>query len=99
MNDDGPCAACASQVTTCFRFERLSKVQAATLPLMLAVKDLFAKAKTGSGKTLAFLIPIVERLLAENRTAGRAPTGIRALVIAPTRECPRAVGVSVPHLH
>ncbi len=52
--------------------------------------DVFGKAKTGSGKTLAFLLPIVEMLRAENAAlaAARRPpaSGVRALIIAPTRE-------------
>jgi ATP-dependent RNA helicase MSS116, mitochondrial len=64
-----------------FRFTHLSKVQAATLDTLLAGGDVFARAKTGSGKTLGFLIPTVERLRAEGRASG-----IRSLVIAPTRE-------------
>ncbi len=42
--------------------------------------DVVATAQTGTGKTLAFLIPIIERLLAER---GR---NIQSLVLAPTRE-------------
>jgi len=73
-----------------FRFTFLSKVQAATLPIVLEGKDVFAKAKTGSGKTLGFLVPIVELLRRENaaNAAARRPAaaGVRSLVIAPTRE-------------
>jgi ATP-dependent RNA helicase RhlE len=55
-------------------------VQAAAAPLALAGKDVLATAQTGTGKTLAFLIPIIERLLAD-----KTP-GIAALVLVPTRE-------------
>ena len=71
-------------LTESFRFTYLSKVQEASLPLLLRGDDVFAKAKTGGGKTLAFLVPAVERLLASGR-AGRA-NAVGVLVIAPTRE-------------
>lgn len=37
-------------------------------------------ARTGSGKTAAFVVPMLERL--KNHT----PTGVRALIMSPTRE-------------
>ncbi len=67
-----------------FRFEFLSKVQAATLPLLLRGEDCFAKAKTGGGKTVGFLLPAVERLLSSRRAG--APGTIGILVVSPTRE-------------
>merc|ERR550519_3265083 len=38
-------------------FEKMTEVQARTIPLLLDGHDVVAGAKTGSGKTLAFLIP------------------------------------------
>lgn len=67
-----------------FGFTLMSKVQAATMPVILAGSDVFAKAKTGSGKTLAFLIPVVATLL--RTPVARGASGITALVISPTRE-------------
>jgi ATP-dependent RNA helicase RhlE len=55
-------------------------VQAAAIPQALAGKDVLATAQTGTGKTLAFLIPTMEKLLAQ------ATPGIAALVLVPTRE-------------
>src|SRR5579863_6791583 len=55
-------------------------VQAAAIPHALAGKDVLATAQTGTGKTLAFLIPVIERLLAD-----KTP-GIAALALVPTRE-------------
>ncbi|MES2637986.1 MAG: DEAD/DEAH box helicase [Myxococcota bacterium] len=55
-------------------------IQAQALPLLLAGRDVCGTAPTGSGKTAAFALPILQRLAA---TPG---TGIRALVLAPTRE-------------
>jgi superfamily II DNA/RNA helicase len=62
-------------------------IQAATIPDVLAGKDVLGRGKTGSGKTIAFGAPLVERLMENNggkgRTQGRKP---RALILAPTRE-------------
>ena len=55
-------------------------VQAAAIPALLRRRDVVMEAPTGSGKTLAFLVPMVERL------AGHQPSGIRALIVVPTRE-------------
>lgn len=43
-------------------FETMTNVQAKSIPLLLAGKDLLGSARTGSGKTLAFLIPAIELL-------------------------------------
>ncbi|MBU6265070.1 MAG: DEAD/DEAH box helicase, partial [Actinomycetales bacterium] len=60
-------------------------IQAATIPDVLAGKDVLGRGKTGSGKTIAFGSPVVERLMENNggkdRKQGRAP---RALIMAPT---------------
>jgi superfamily II DNA/RNA helicase len=62
-------------------------IQAATIPDVLAGKDVLGRGKTGSGKTIAFGAPLVERLMENNggkdRQIGRKP---RALILAPTRE-------------
>ncbi|MCU1557968.1 MAG: helicase [Microbacteriaceae bacterium] len=62
-------------------------IQAATIPDVLAGKDVLGRGKTGSGKTIAFGAPLVERLMenegGKNRKPGRKP---RALILAPTRE-------------
>ncbi len=62
-------------------------IQAATIPDVLAGRDVLGRGKTGSGKTIAFGAPLVERLMenegGKNRKPGRSP---RALILAPTRE-------------
>src|ERR1700683_3364786 len=57
-------------------------VQAAAIPPALEGRDLVATAQTGTGKTLAFVLPILQRLSAEPSTEA----GLRAVVLAPTRE-------------
>ena len=56
------------------------EVQAATIPDILAGRDVCGRAPTGSGKTLAFGIPLLARI------GKAAPKKPRALVLAPTRE-------------
>ncbi len=67
-----------------------TEVQAAVVPAALAGKDLLVSAATGSGKTLAYLLPSVQRLLAN---PNRADTGVLLLVVVPTRELARQVEV------
>ncbi|OMJ12131.1 ATP-dependent RNA helicase HAS1 [Smittium culicis] len=64
-------------------FEKMTEVQARTIPPLLAGKDVLGAAKTGSGKTLSFLIPAIE-LLTTLKFKPRNGTGI--IIIAPTRE-------------
>lgn len=55
-------------------------IQKEAIPVVLRRKDLIGIAQTGTGKTAAFTLPILSMLAA-------APAhGIRALVVAPTRE-------------
>ncbi len=62
-------------------------IQAATIPDVLAGKDVLGRGKTGSGKTIAFGAPLVERLMENNGGKGRKPGRVpRALILAPTRE-------------
>lgn len=56
-------------------------IQRKTMPLILSGCDVVAMARTGSGKTAAFLIPMLERL------KQHVPqTGVRALILSPTRD-------------
>src|SRR5262245_23728330 len=58
-------------------------VQAATIPDVLAGRDVLARARTGSGKTLAFGLPLLARLAAGSRAGKGRP---HALILVPTRE-------------
>jgi ATP-dependent RNA helicase DeaD len=60
-------------------YETPSPIQAATIPLLLANRDVLGQAQTGTGKTAAFALPILSRLDIKQS----AP---QALVLAPTRE-------------
>ncbi len=65
-------------------FIELTEVQEKALPLMLAGKDVMAKAPTGTGKTAAFGLPMVESLTGEEKETG-------ALILCPTRELCRQI--------
>lgn len=66
-------------------YEEPTPIQSATIPLVLAGKDVLGCAQTGTGKTAAFALPILQRLWKQNpQTKGKRP--IRALILTPTRE-------------
>jgi len=67
-------------------FIRTTPIQAMTLPMTLAGKDIAGQAQTGTGKTLAFLVTILNRLLSNPARADRRASDPRAVVLAPTRE-------------
>jgi len=66
-------------------FSHCTPIQAKTLPLALAGKDVAGQAQTGTGKTAAFLIAVMNRLMGVSAKPqpARQP---RALILAPTRE-------------
>ncbi len=72
-------ASAALDNLTQLGYAQMTPIQAASLPLTLAGRDLIAQASTGSGKTAAFGIPLVEKLDAAQFDA-------QALVLCPTRE-------------
>ncbi|KAF9557858.1 DEAD-domain-containing protein [Agrocybe pediades] len=61
----------------------MTHVQAKSIPVLLAGKDVLGAARTGSGKTLAFLIPAVELL---HRLKFKPMNGTGIIIITPTRE-------------
>jgi ATP-dependent RNA helicase RhlB len=67
-------------------FTRATPIQAQTLPIALAGRDVAGQAQTGTGKTAAFLIALFNRLLTDSGAANRLGNAPRAIVIAPTRE-------------
>jgi superfamily II DNA/RNA helicase len=58
-------------------------IQAQSIPLAIAGKDLIGSAQTGTGKTASFVLPALERLLVPSTKNGKGP---RILVLTPTRE-------------
>ena len=60
-------------------YEVPSPIQVATIPDLLAGRDVIAQAQTGSGKTAAFGLPIIESIDPRDRH-------VQALILCPTRE-------------
>jgi ATP-dependent RNA helicase RhlB len=67
-------------------FVNCTPIQAQTLPIALAGRDVAGQAQTGTGKTAAFLVALYQSLLTRPAAANRSPTSVRALIVAPTRE-------------
>ncbi|MHB8814468.1 MAG: DEAD/DEAH box helicase [Steroidobacteraceae bacterium] len=67
-------------------FANCTPIQAQTLPIALAGRDVAGQAQTGTGKTAAFLVALYQTLLSHPAPASRNRTAIRALIVAPTRE-------------
>ena len=88
-------------ITSDLKFDRVTKVQAAVIPLLLANKDVCVKACTGSGKTLAFGIPLVQTLLnycnkndnidEETGKLKVCKNEVLALLLAPSRELAKQI--------
>ncbi len=60
-------------------YELPTQIQAQTIPLLLAGRDLPGQAQTGTGKTAAFALPILSNLDLKQKEP-------QVLVLAPTRE-------------
>ncbi|MBC7618936.1 MAG: DEAD/DEAH box helicase [Candidatus Saccharibacteria bacterium] len=77
-------------------YEIPTAIQSHAIPLVLEGHDLLGGAQTGTGKTAAFVLPMLHKLSmsrsAQNKFGG---TGIRALVLTPTRELAAQVEESV----
>ena len=73
-------------------YETPTPIQAKAIPPIMAGKDLLGVAQTGTGKTAAFALPILHRLAANRRPAGRR--ACRVLVLSPTRELAQQIAES-----
>jgi superfamily II DNA/RNA helicase len=63
-------------------FQEATPVQAETIPVILAKRDVIACAQTGTGKTAAFILPLLHNLQSEPH----AEHAVNAIFMAPTRE-------------
>jgi len=60
-------------------FEKAAPIQAAAIPVLLQGHDVVGQSQTGSGKTAAFAIPVIEKIIPDQRN-------VQALILCPTRE-------------
>lgn len=72
-------------------YERMTPIQAKSLPHILAGKDVIAQGKTGSGKTAAFSLGLLNKLDARQFS-------VQSLVLCPTRELANQVATEVRRL-
>jgi ATP-independent RNA helicase DbpA len=72
-------------------YKEMTPIQARSLPLALAGKDLVAQAKTGSGKTASFALPLLGKLNPRD-------FGTQALILCPTRELATQVATEIRRL-
>ncbi|CCK72664.1 ATP-dependent RNA helicase SPB4 KNAG_0L00410 [Huiozyma naganishii CBS 8797] len=71
-------------------FDKMTPVQASTIPLFAGNKDVVVDAETGSGKTVAFVVPILEKIVQEQ--AFRLKRGhFHSLILTPTRELAKQI--------
>jgi superfamily II DNA/RNA helicase len=67
-------------------YSTATSVQAATIPVALAGRDVCARAETGAGKTAAFGLPILQRLCEQTRGRSARGNPVSVLILAPTHE-------------
>ena len=61
------------------RFFRSTPIQSKAIPVIIEGKDILAESPTGTGKTLAYLLPVLEKIDPETKSA-------QALIMASSRE-------------
>ena len=80
------------QAVSAQNYQTTTPIQEATIPPLLAGKDVLGCAQTGTGKTAAFTLPILQKIAQQSSL--RKHANIRALVLAPTRELASQIGTS-----
>lgn len=73
------------------KYETMTEIQEASIPVVLAGKDILAQAKTGSGKTAAFGVGLLENLDLKRYR-------VQALILCPTRELAEQVTAELRRL-
>lgn len=76
---------------TSLGYQKMTPVQAQSLPEMLKGKDVIAQAKTGSGKTAAFGLALLEKLQVKRFR-------VQSMVLCPTRELADQIATEIRKL-
>ena len=71
-------------------FKRPTDIQFKSIPSILKGEDVLAIAQTGTGKTAAFAIPLIDKI--HRQKSSKRDTGIKGLVMVPTRELATQIG-------
>jgi len=71
-------------------FKRPTDIQFKSIPSILKGEDVLAIAQTGTGKTAAFAIPLIDNI--HRGKSSKRDTGIRCIVMVPTRELAMQIG-------
>jgi ATP-dependent RNA helicase DeaD len=77
-----------TRTLTALGYETPTPIQTATIPTLLAGRDVIGQAQTGTGKTAAFALPMLASLLPRSSMP-------QALILAPTRELALQVAEAV----
>jgi len=72
-------------------YEEPTPIQREAIPPLLAGRDVLGQAATGTGKTAAFALPLLQRIGAFDSES----SGVRGLVLVPTRELAMQVAEAV----
>ncbi len=72
-------------------YTKMTPIQAAALPVMLAGHDVLGEASTGTGKTAAFGLALLQKIKPASRLVG-------GLVLCPTRELARQIAEEIRRL-
>ena len=78
-------------------YAKPTEIQKQAIPVVLSGKDIIAAAQTGTGKTASFVLPLLEKLSADENDEERNLRGkrVRALILTPTRELAIQVEASI----
>ncbi len=85
------CSAPIKKAIERMGFVEMTEVQQKAIPLMMAGKDMIAKAPTGTGKTCAFGIPVLSQIDVKNKKP-------QAVILAPTRELAQQIAEELKEL-
>src|SRR5690348_18165351 len=76
---------------TALGYEEPTPIQREAIPPLLAGRDVLGQAATGTGKTAAFALPLLQRIGAFDSES----SGVRGLILVPTRELAMQVAEAV----
>ena len=76
---------------TVLGYETLTSIQQESIPVLLDDIDCIIQAKTGSGKTMAYALPLLEKIIVDQKEP-------QVLVLCPTRELVLQIKETFDHL-